>query len=295
MVLALQPGPERSWRRSAVSRRASTSCPATSMILATPFSSFTQPAGHDGWTQLTVMSMGEPTVSVSPRHMTRLEVRLPRMTATLEYLEQGTPRTLSLSGTTVTLTVDRLPPAEVHTLHVVGTAEGGALEGAATEALKASLAGSLLLASLFPAARSPEARGLTPTEFDIVEHILQGWTNKQIAESRGTAPTTVANQIAAIYQKLGLCSRADLMVRLALSDPASASTSSRLASLSAREQQVVLQASQGHSNKRIAIELGLTESTVATHLRRALGKLGLRSRRELILDFQAAVTTPDVS
>jgi DNA-binding CsgD family transcriptional regulator len=269
------------------------------MLLATPFSSFTQPAGHDGWAQFTVMSMGEPTVSVSSRYMTRLEVRLPLRTAILEYVEQGIPRTLSLSDTTVILTVDRLPPAEVHTLHVVSTTEGGAilpvLGAAASEVLKESLAGSLLLTSLFPAASPSGARALTPAEFEIIEDILRGCTNKQIAEGRGTSAGTVANQIAAIYQKLGIGSRADLMARLALSDPASGACASRLSGLSGREQQVVLQAIQGHSNKLIAIELGLTESTVATHLRRALGKLGLRSRRELILDLQAAETTPDVS
>ncbi|RYZ39533.1 MAG: LuxR family transcriptional regulator, partial [Myxococcaceae bacterium] len=64
-----------------------------------------------------------------------------------------------------------------------------------------------------------------------------------------------------------------------------------LSCLSSREQQVVLQAIQGHSNKLIAIELELTESTVATHLRRALVKLGLRSRRDLIVEFQPVGAT----
>ncbi len=40
--------------------------------------------------------------------------------------------------------------------------------------------------------------------------------------------------------------------------------------LSGREVQVVAMVVRGHANKYIAIELGLTESTVATHLRRAM-------------------------
>lgn len=55
--------------------------------------------------------------------------------------------------------------------------------------------------------------------------------------------------------------------------------------LSDREIQVVSLAVRGHANKYIAIELGLTESTVATHLRRAMGKLCVRSRTQLIRAF----------
>jgi DNA-binding CsgD family transcriptional regulator len=59
--------------------------------------------------------------------------------------------------------------------------------------------------------------------------------------------------------------------------------------LSEREVQVVSLAVRGHANKYIAIELGLTESTVATHLRRAMGKLRVRSRTQLIRAFPEEV------
>lgn len=49
-----------------------------------------------------------------------------------------------------------------------------------------------------------------------------------------------------------------------------------------REEQVVALAAMGHSNKVIAYQLELTESTVGSHLKRALEKLGLRSRIELV-------------
>ncbi|MCY1042101.1 LuxR C-terminal-related transcriptional regulator [Corallococcus sp. bb12-1] len=139
-----------------------------------------------------------------------------------------------------------------------------------------------------------ESSALTSAEQEIVNHVLLGWTNKQIASGRGTSAGTVANQIAAIYQKLGISSRADLLIRLAVSAPEPAPARPPLTCLSSREQQVVLQAIQGHSNKLIAIELALTESTVATHLRRALVKLRLRSRRDLIVELQCAVATQGV-
>lgn len=51
--------------------------------------------------------------------------------------------------------------------------------------------------------------------------------------------------------------------------------------LTAREQQVLAHASIGHSNKVIAYELGLSVSTVGTHLARARAKLKLPSRAAL--------------
>jgi DNA-binding CsgD family transcriptional regulator len=52
--------------------------------------------------------------------------------------------------------------------------------------------------------------------------------------------------------------------------------------LSDRERQVVAFASQGHSDKLIAYELGLSRSTVAMALASARRKLGARTRSELI-------------
>lgn len=51
--------------------------------------------------------------------------------------------------------------------------------------------------------------------------------------------------------------------------------------LSLRERQVVGFAALGHSNKLIAYELGLAETTVSTNLARAMRKLGVRNRVEL--------------
>ncbi|HEY1957591.1 MAG TPA: LuxR C-terminal-related transcriptional regulator [Polyangiaceae bacterium] len=57
--------------------------------------------------------------------------------------------------------------------------------------------------------------------------------------------------------------------------------------LSPREAQVVAYAAQGHSNKLIAYELGIAPSTVAMHLSTAGGKLGAKSRVELIRVWRA--------
>lgn len=57
---------------------------------------------------------------------------------------------------------------------------------------------------------------------------------------------------------------------------------SRIATLTRREQDVVAYARLGWSNKLIAYTLGLSESTVSETLRRALDRLGLRSRADLV-------------
>jgi DNA-binding NarL/FixJ family response regulator len=55
--------------------------------------------------------------------------------------------------------------------------------------------------------------------------------------------------------------------------------------LSKRERQVVSALALGHTNKEIAYELGLANSTVAEHLRRAALKYGVSTRVELIGAF----------
>jgi len=58
--------------------------------------------------------------------------------------------------------------------------------------------------------------------------------------------------------------------------------------LSQREAQVAALAAMGHSNKLIAYHLGLATSTVATHLRTALHKLGVTTRLELVRAFASS-------
>lgn len=52
--------------------------------------------------------------------------------------------------------------------------------------------------------------------------------------------------------------------------------------LSLRERQVVCFVALGHTNKQIGYELGVSASSVATHLSKAMKKLGVRSRAELV-------------
>lgn len=56
--------------------------------------------------------------------------------------------------------------------------------------------------------------GLTPSELGVVEAVLEGHSPREIAAQRQVSPRTVANQLAAVYRKLGV-SGAAALIRLA--------------------------------------------------------------------------------
>ncbi len=58
------------------------------------------------------------------------------------------------------------------------------------------------------AGRVPDA--LTPAEREVLRALLSCRSNLQIARERGTSIRTVANQVQALFRKLGVGSRAEL-------------------------------------------------------------------------------------
>lgn len=57
---------------------------------------------------------------------------------------------------------------------------------------------------------------LSGAERDVVTLVVDGWTNRAIAEERGVSSRTVANQLASVYRKLDVNSRTELAVRISL-------------------------------------------------------------------------------
>ncbi|MBL8918217.1 MAG: helix-turn-helix transcriptional regulator [Myxococcaceae bacterium] len=64
-----------------------------------------------------------------------------------------------------------------------------------------------------PTASRPEP-SLTGAEREVMALLLEGKTNAQIAKARKTAVRTVANQIASLFRKYGVGSRAELAARV---------------------------------------------------------------------------------
>jgi DNA-binding CsgD family transcriptional regulator len=59
--------------------------------------------------------------------------------------------------------------------------------------------------------QDPHIAGLTQAESDVVALLSSGCSNGEIAARRGTSVRTVGNQLSAIFKKLGLSSRNELV------------------------------------------------------------------------------------
>ena len=53
--------------------------------------------------------------------------------------------------------------------------------------------------------------GLSPKQFQVVQQLASGATDKQIAEWLGLSPRTVSNTLSYVYNKTGVSSRAHLV------------------------------------------------------------------------------------
>jgi DNA-binding CsgD family transcriptional regulator len=67
--------------------------------------------------------------------------------------------------------------------------------------------------------------------------------------------------------------------------PGQPSAGAQSDALTRREKEVALLVARGHTNRRIASHLMLSEHTVATHVRNVLKKLGLHSRTQIAAYF----------
>lgn len=65
---------------------------------------------------------------------------------------------------------------------------------------------------------SPREVTLTPAERQIRDALLRGCSHREIAAARGTSIRTVANQVARVFRKLGVTSRAELAALALLDD-----------------------------------------------------------------------------
>jgi len=87
--------------------------------------------------------------------------------------------------------------------------------GVELELFELDVGGEGFVVMSLPAGSSPIAPlGLSAAERQVAGDAAAGLSNAAIAKKRGRSPRTIANQLASIYRKLGVTSRAALAARV---------------------------------------------------------------------------------
>jgi len=147
---------------------------------------------------------------------------------------------------------------------------------------------------------APDTRVVILTTFEDDEYIFGALT----AGASGfllkrTTPESLIEAIKAVAAGDSLLSPSvtrRVIDRMAALPSGEALRDRRLDELSARERDVLEQIARGLSNAEIAHVLVIEESTVKTHVKRILMKLGLRDRvQAVIFAYESGVTRPGAS
>jgi DNA-binding NarL/FixJ family response regulator len=187
---------------------------------------------------------------------------------------------------------------------------GEAADGAAAVALAASERPDVVLMDvrmpvmdgleatrLITAAGPGAPKVVILTTFDLDDYVyeaLRSGASGFLLKDAPRADLIAAVRVAAAGDALLAPSVTRRLIEAFARRPASAAPApSRLASLTPRERDILLQVARGRSNTEIARELVVTEATVKTHVGHLLAKLGLRDRvQAVILAYETGAITP---
>jgi len=154
-----------------------------------------------------------------------------------------------------------------------------------------------------PAARSAGSGPATPpkvvmlTTFDLDEYVYEalraGASGFLLKDSPRHDLIAAVRAAAAGDALLAPSVTRRLIEAFARRPPETSPSPSRLASLTARERDVLLLLARGRSNAEIAAVLFVSEATVKTHVGNLLAKLGLRDRvQAVILAYETGIVVP---
>ncbi|MGC5342858.1 response regulator [Streptomyces sp. DT24] len=149
-----------------------------------------------------------------------------------------------------------------------------------------------------------DVRVVMLTTFEVDEYVVQSLrAGASGFLGKGAEPDELLNAIRVAAGGEALLSPAATKGLIATflaqggsSDPGSADGtphSERLAALTGREREVLVQVAGGHSNDEIAEQLVVSPLTVKTHVNRAMAKLGARDRAQLVvIAYESGLVRP---
>ena len=144
---------------------------------------------------------------------------------------------------------------------------------------------------------APAPKVVMLTTFDLDEYVYEalraGASGFLLKDSR-RADLIAAVRVAASGDAMLAPSVTRRLIEVfARRPPATSPAPSRLASLTAREREVLVLLARGGSNTEIAAALFVSEATVKTHVGHLLAKLGLRDRvQAVILAYETGIIAP---
>jgi len=144
---------------------------------------------------------------------------------------------------------------------------------------------------------SPEVRVVILTTFEQDDYIFgalsAGASGFLLKRTRPEELIAAIHAVAAGDSLLSPSVTRRVIDRMARQPPPDTSASERLAELTPREREVLELVARGLSNGEIAVAFVIEESTVKTHVKRILMKLGLRDRvHAVIFAYQSGLTRP---
>ena len=146
----------------------------------------------------------------------------------------------------------------------------------------------------------PEVKVVILTTFEQDDYIFgalnAGASGFLLKRTSPEALTAAIHTIAAGDSLLSPSVTSRVIERMADQPGPDASRDARLDQLTAREHEVLELVARGLSNREIAAALVIEESTVKTHVKRILAKLGLRDRvQAVIFAYESGLTPPGTS
>jgi DNA-binding NarL/FixJ family response regulator len=146
-------------------------------------------------------------------------------------------------------------------------------------------------------ARSPEAKVLVLTTFEDDDYIFgslaAGASGFLLKRTKPEELISGIHTVAAGDSLLSPSVTRTVVDRMTHHPPADVAPDKRLRELTPRERDVLELIARGLSNREIAAELVVEESTVKTHVKRILMKLDLRDRvHAVILAYESGIVRP---